>query len=202
QTLKEEELGFGAASESVEAIVAFAECHRRIAGLRQWRWQLSHGNADLDLAIDAFDVAVRSNDKARSMGGLRHPGFLAQARLKLLVLLRTREGAVERPDQERHRDAIIALAALPGDDPKGLSYLGWFQAMALADLGVSDAAINKALTTVSSDAALKQDPQHWEIGRRQYALLRRFIEQFMPWLRNHTLVGQIAQILQVGVGGR
>lgn len=40
---------------------------------------------------------------------------------------------------------------------------------------------------------LKQDPQHWEIGRREYTLIRRFIEQFMPWLRNHSLVGQILQ---------
>lgn len=200
--LAQEERSHGAGSESRDAVVGFSECHRRLAGLQQWRWQLSHDPADLARAIEAFDTAVRSNDKARALGGLKHPGFLAQARLKLVVLLRTRDGSVDRPDQERHRDAIMALSALPGDDPKGLSYLGWFQALTLADMGVADAAQNKAVTTLSSDSVLKQDPQHWEIGRREYTLIRRFVEQFLPWLRNHSQVGQIAQILQAGGAAR
>ena len=61
------------------------------------------------------------------------------------MLLRIRDQNIDRPDQERHRDAIVALAALPGDDPKGLSYLGWFQAITLADLGAGEASLRKAL---------------------------------------------------------
>ena len=197
-TLAAEEKKHGAASDSADAIEGYAECHRRLAGLHQWRWQLSHSPDDLGHAIQVHEEAVRQNDRARALGRLKHPGFLAQARLKLVLLLRIRDGNVERPDQERHRDAILALATLPGDDVKGLSYLGWFQAITLADLGAAEASQRKALATFADDSVLKTDPQHWEIGRRQYALLRRFIEQYLPHLRNHSLVGHIAQVLQAG----
>ena len=183
-------------SDSMEAVVARAECLRRIAGLRQWYWQKSGQPADLDAAIRSFDDAVRWNDRARQIGALKHPGFLAQARLKLLVLLRIRDGSVERADLERHRDAIVALGVQPNDDVKGLSYLGWFQAITLADLGQAEAALRKARATQADDATLRANAEHWEIGRRQYALIRRFIEQYLPYLRHHGVVGQIAQLLQ------
>jgi hypothetical protein len=184
-------------SDTMEAVMARAECHRRLAGLRQWYWQKSRREADLTAAIQSFDAAVLWNDRARQMGGNKHPGFIAQARMKLLVLLRIRDGDVERPDQERHRDAIAALQPLPNDDPKGLSYLGWFQAIALADLGQAEAALRKAHATLADDARLRESAEHWEIGRRQYALIRRFIEQYLPYLRQHGLIGQIAQLLQI-----
>jgi hypothetical protein len=198
EALAAAERTYGVASDGLDAVVAYAECHRRLAGLHQWRWQLSKTDDDLDRAIQAFEEAVRYSDRARVLGGLKQPGFLAQARLKLVVLLRIRDQNIDRPDQERHRDAIVALAALPGDDPKGLSYLGWLQAITLADLGAGETSLRKALATFSDDSALKVDPQHWEIGRREYALLRRFIEQYLPYLRNHSLVGQITQVLQAG----
>lgn len=185
-------------SDSMEAVTARAECHRRIAGLRQWYWQKSLQPVDLDAAIRSFDDAVHWNDRARQIGALKHPGFLAQARLKLLVLLRIRDGSVDRPDHERHRDAIVALSAQPNDDVKGLSYLGWFQAITLADLGQAEAALRKARATQVDDANLRASAEHWEIGRRQYSLIRRFIEQYLPFLRHHGTVGQISQMLQVG----
>lgn len=197
RALDEAELTYPA-SDSMDAVLARAECHRRLAGLRQWYWQKSQQPADLDAAIRSFGDAVHWNDRARQIGALKHPGFLAQARLKLLVLLRIRDASVDRPDHERHRDAILALTAQPNDDIKGLSYLGWFQAIALADLGQAEAALRKARATHADDANLRTSPEHWEIGRRQYALIRRFIEQYLPYLRHHGVVGQIAQLLQVG----
>ena len=184
--------------DSMAGVVARADGQRRIAGLRQWYWQKSLQPTDLDAAIRSFDDAVHWNDRARQIGALKHPGFLAQARLKLLVLLRIRDDSVERPDSERHRDAILALTAQPNDDAKGLSYLGWFQAITLADLGQADAALRKARATQVDDANLRTHAEHWEIGRRQYALMRRFIEQYLPYLRQHGTVGQIAQLLQAG----
>jgi hypothetical protein len=113
-----------------------------------------------------------------------------------MVLLRIRDQSVDRPDIEGNRDAIIALHPQTGDDIKGLSYLGWYQAVALADMSAADQAERKALSTFSEDAKLKGRPEHWEIGRRQYLLLRRFLEQYAPHLRNPTLTGRISQILQ------
>jgi hypothetical protein len=110
-------------SSEANSISANAACHRRLAGLRQWRWQLSREHADLDLAISAFADAILHNDRARNRGELKHPGFLAQARLKQLVLLRIRDQNRDRPDSEGHLDAILALHPQPRDDAGGLSYL-------------------------------------------------------------------------------
>jgi hypothetical protein len=68
----------------------------------------------------------------------------------------------------------------------------------MADMGASEQAQRKALTTFADDAKLKTDPLHWEIGRRQYVQLRRFLEQYSPHLRNPSLIGMISQILQAG----
>ncbi len=186
------------ASARTESTLAYAECHRRLAGLRQWRWQLSREATDLERAIASSADAIRFNDEARTKGVLKHPGFLAQARLKNFVMLRIRDHNLERPDLEGNRDAILALHPLPNDDPKGLSYLGWYQAITLADMGATEESNNKALKTFGTDMTLKSDPRHWEIGRRQYAQMRRFLEQYAPYLRNPSLVGRISQVLQAG----
>lgn len=130
---------------------------------------------------------------------LKHPGIVAQERLKQLVLLRIRDHDVDRPDTERHRDAIVEIRPRSGDDPKGLSYLGWFQAITFADMGNGDQAQRKALTTYTQDAKLKLDPAHFEIGRRQYVQLRRFLGDYAPHLHNPSLIGQISQLLQAGL---
>lgn len=193
---------FSPSPDAAEATLAYAECHRQLAGLRQWRWQLSKDSADLNRAIAGFEQAIDFNARARRQGVLKHPGFLAQARLKQLVLLRIRDGDIDRPDIERHRDAIIAMNAAPGDDPTGLSYLSWFRAITLADIGAADEAHDKAQATFASDAKLQVQPEYWEIGRRQYVQLRRFLEQFSRYLRNPSLIGRVSQVLQVSNGAR
>jgi hypothetical protein len=189
---------YASEQESVEAATEYGAAHRRLAGLAQWKWQLTNHPADLDRAITSFAEAIRHTQKARDLGGRSLAGFLAQSRFKHLLLLRIRDQDVERPDVEGHRDAIIALEARSADDPKGLSYLGWFQAIALADLGAGDEAQRKALITFAEDTKLKMQPDCWEIGRRQYMLLRRFLEQFGPYLQNPTMMGRISQVLQAG----
>lgn len=186
----------GPQRDTPEAVEDYAECHRRIAGLKQWRWQLSRTPEDLAEALDAFQKAIQSNTRARALGRLKHPGFLAQAHLKSLILLRVRDGSVDRPDTEGHRDAILALRSEEGDDDKARSYLGWYQTITLADLGQADRAQARALETFAHDAVLKNDPTHWEIGRRQYVQLRRFLEWYQPFLRHRELIGRISQVLQ------
>jgi hypothetical protein len=179
------------------AVDAYSQCYRYLAGLQQWRWQLSHEADDLDLAIKACEDWIRNDDRARKHGTLRHPGFLAQARIKQLVLLRIRDQSLDRPDSEGHRDAILALRPQADDNPVGLSYLGWYQAITLADMGATEESQRKALTTLANDAKIKTEPQYFEIGRRQYLTLRRFLEQYAPYLRNPSLIGRISQILQI-----
>ncbi|MGR7026201.1 hypothetical protein [Geodermatophilus sp. URMC 62] len=198
EALSDVERQYPGAPESPDAVIAFAECYRRLAGLRQWRWQITREEGDLQDAVVTLADAIRYNEKARRLGRMKHPGFLAQLRIKEVVLLRIQDANIERPDFEGHRDAILALKREEADDKIGLSYLGWFQAITLADMGASDASERKALSTIADDAALRTNPRYWTIGRRQYTLLRRFLEQYAPHLRHSTLIGRISQILQAG----
>lgn len=199
ETLEGIEREYGPGQESVEAVAAYGAANRRLAGLCQWKWQLSRDTADLDQAIDFFADAIRCTQRARDLGATPSPvGFLAQSRLKQMLLLRIRDQNVDRPDTERHRDEILALHPQPNDDPKGISYLGWFQAIALADIGAGEQAQQKALATFADDAKLRLNPENWEIGRRQYVLLRRFLEQYAPYLHNPTFIGRVSQVLQAG----
>ena len=187
---------YAGAEESPDALLAFAECHRRLAGLRQWRWQLSKDSRDLDRALKALSSATDFNSTARQLGVMRHPGFLAQIQLKEMLLLRVRDGNINRPDVEGHQEAILAVKPEPDDDPVGVSYLSWFQAITLADMGIDEQSNERALKALSYDAKLKDNPKYWEIGGRQYTQLRRFIDQNSSQLRNQSLIGRISQILQ------
>lgn len=186
------------APDSPCAIAAIASCHRRLAGLRHWRWQLSQLREDLDGAIEAHALTIGYIAKARALGTFNRPGHLAQSHLKLMLLLRFRDDDAERPDSERHRESIIGIEMLREDDAMSLSYLNWFQAMTLADTGSGRQAQEKALSTLASDAQIKNQPDFWEIGRRQYRTLRRFLEQNSRVWRNPSLIGTIAQLLQSG----
>ena len=154
---------------------------------------------DDDLLAEHWQALGRSPVRARRVGDLdtwRSAGH----RLVLVDLDPRRADAPLWQHAAWQRNAaglaILAASAQPNDDVKGLSYLGWFQALALADLGQGEAALRKARATLADDAVLRSDAEHWEIGRRQYALIRRFIEQYLPYLRHHGIVGQIAQLLQ------
>jgi hypothetical protein len=182
--------------KSSDADLYNAACLRRLAGLQQWRWQLSHEAQDLDIAISTWEEAIQQTDRARDRNEFKHPGFLAQARLKQLLLLRIRDQNRDRPDGEGHLDAILALRPQSGDDPRGLSYLGWYQAIALADLGDADQAERKALKTFTDDSKLGGNLEYIDIGRRQYVQLRRFLDQYFAHLRNPSIIGRISQILQ------
>lgn len=198
-----EELGriereHGAVRDNADAADSYAAAYRRLAGLLQWKWQLTHDPEDLDQAIRVFDDATTYSMKARDLGVGKLVGFLAQSRMKQMLLLRIRDQNIDRPDTEHHRDAILALHPESAKDPSGSSYLGWFQAIALADIGSGEQAQRKALDTFAFDAKLRTNPKYREIGRRQYMLLRRFLEQFGPQLHNPTFIGRISQVLQAG----
>jgi hypothetical protein len=51
-----------------------------------------------------------------------------------------------------------------------------------------------------ADAQLVGGPEleHWDIGSRQYLLLRRFIDQYSECFREPALIGTVAQVLQAG----
>jgi hypothetical protein len=184
-------------SEDYDAIATLGHAHRRLAGLLQWKWLLTGDNADCVASIDEFGKALVQMMKARPHGTFPHPGLIAQTRLKLMLLLRSRDPV--RADIEGHRDAILKIATTPGDHPAGISYLHWFQAMTLADLGADEQANTKALDQLATDSKLLSRPDCFDVGRRQYVLLRRFIEQFAGLFKNPQILGRISRHLYMGL---
>ncbi len=176
-----------------------AHCYRRLGGLLQWKWQLTKEDSDLAVAIDALNNALVHMARARSHGKFPSPGLIAQARLKLLLALRIRDRNRSRPDREGHRDAILKIQEMPNDNPVGKSYLRWYQAIVLADLGAEDDANAKALDQLGDDRKLMLQPGAFEIGRRQYVLLRRFLENFSEFLHNQKIIGRLSRHLLVGL---
>jgi hypothetical protein len=183
--------------ENYDEIATLGHAHRRLAGLLQWKWLLTGDDADCVASIDEFARALVQMMKARPHGKFPHPGLIAQTRLKLMLLLRSSDLA--RHDVEGHRDAILKIATMPGDQPVGISYLHWFQAVTLGDLGADDQANRKALDQLATDSKLLARPDCLDIGRRQYVLLRRFIEQFAGQFKNPQILGRISRHLYMGL---
>lgn len=176
-----------------------AHAYRVLGGLLQWKWQLTQDAGDLAAAIDAQANGLNHMTIARSHGKFPNPGYVAQAHLKMMLALRISSQDAGRPDLEGHGDAILKIVELPSDDAVSVSYLHWFQAITLADLGADDEANAKALDQLAQDASLASRPECFEIGRRQYVLLRRFIEGFGSVLRHPKILGRISRHLYMGL---
>jgi hypothetical protein len=179
-----------------ERVAALAECLRRRAGLLQWRWQLTNESRDLEAAIGELERALAHMLESRRLASDAPAGLIAQIRVKLMLHLRILDGDVRRPDVEQHGRAVLTMPIDARiDDEKSQSWVRWYQVIVLADQGNERTAREKTFDALREDARLS-DIKHWDVGRRQYLLLRRFIDQYSEWFREPTLIGTVAQALQ------
>jgi hypothetical protein len=179
-----------------EAIREAFKCYQSLAGLLLWKWLLTNAPADLDAAVQMLSEVekfVRSEvikDECYAIGRV------AQMHLRSLLMLRIRDQNRERFDAEGHRDAILRLAPTRCHNPREVSYLRWYKAIAMADAGDAQGMSQTVVNALLEDSKLASTPSCRDIGRRQYTLLRRFIEHHLHVLRNHHLVGQVSRHLQ------
>jgi len=176
---------------------AFAFSYK-IAGLYRWRWQLSHDQADLTAAIHYSEEAIERGQRLDAAAEGFEIGRLAATHLTLLLLLRLRDDDPQRVDAERHRSQILALVVNGRHSPVEESYARWCQAIVLADGGDANGSNNMAMHAFSEDAKTMDRPGCESIGRKQYLLLRRYLEHYSAVLRNPSLIGHISQVLQIG----
>lgn len=180
--------------------------YQSLSGMLLWRWMLTNNEKDLDNAIEmlqnteAFVPVVTEKDHNYAIGRVAHLYLL------LLLILRIRDATPDRPDSENHRDSILRLRPKGVHNPRELSYLRWYKAIALADagdeVGVSRTVIEALRADDKlADVRLPENADFIDIGRRQYTLLRRFIEHYLNVLQNHALIGQISRALQVRQNG-
>jgi tetratricopeptide (TPR) repeat protein len=169
-----------------------------IAGMQAWRWELSKSSDDLGKAISLYETAIESSNQTLTQLDPFPIGRLALAHLRLMLLLRIKDRNRDRVDSERHRESILKLQPRERQNPRDVSYLRWYQAITLADAGDGEGSRRKALVAFSEDAKIMNQTEDTDIGRRQYTLLRRFIEHNAYVLQHPSLVGHISQILQIG----
>ena len=177
---------------------SLARCYHRLGGQLLWLWGLSSDEQDLGKGIEMLYSSIQYWEILLKRSKQLRVGRLAQAHLKVMLALRIRDDNRQRPDAEHHADAMLALKPERSHGPRDRSYLLWYQAITLADAGDADGSRRLALQTFSDDARIMGEAKYYEIGRRQYTQLRRFIEQQSHVLRNPSLVGQISQVLQAG----
>lgn len=171
-----------------------------LSGMLLWRWLLTRADQDLTQAIErlqateAYVPAWMKKDEGYAIGRV------AQLHLRLLFLLRHRDAAPDRPDTEKHRDAVLRLQPTRKHPPREVSYLRWYKAIALADAG-DETGVSRAVTEALRADDRLADPACADIGKRQYTLLRRFIEHHLDALHHHALLGQISRALQMRHNG-
>ena len=117
---------------------------------------------------------------AEEQGRTIPPGHLAQAHIKQMLMLRVKEKRPDRPDEEGHGEAVLGLQVIlspqsTAEDRMAASYLRWYQAIVLADRGEGQHSFDLALSNARDDAHIMNFPDCYQIARRQYTHLRRFI---------------------------
>jgi hypothetical protein len=174
-----------------------ARCYHALAGMHLWKWELSKSDNDLATAIETLQKSQQFCEKAMAQDESYPIGRAGLVHLRLLLILRIRYER-DRLDHEGHRDAILGLKPSSQTHPRDVSYLLWYQAIALADAGDAEGSRRMAVSAFAYDGKIMHRPDCSDIGRRQYTHVRRFLEHYAHVLRNPVLMGHIAQLLHVG----
>jgi hypothetical protein len=194
----EDELG--TALPRPDTLESAFHCRANISGLYFWMWMLESKDENLTEAIETLVHALADANRAMEVVQTFPVGRFAQAHLKLLFMLRMQANDRDRPDSEGHRDAALALRSESASHSREASYLRWYQAMVWADIGDRKRSQALAITAISEDGRIKDQPGSAEIGHRQYSQLRRFLEQYSSWSPNSDCFGDLSQHLQIGQG--
>lgn len=194
------------APEDQHLMADVAYCYYYIGNLTLWQWQqLTSVQQDLDGAIEYLQKAL---ELWMHMKPALRPIYLwAPANFKLLLLMRSRDQNILREDVEGYAKTLLRMRPV-GDEPDRLvSWLRWYQIITLADQA-DGTPIDSAKGKQIMDRAHQRFAQDVklvergviDVGRRQYAVLRRFLEQNADYLRHPRLMGRISRLLQRRLG--
>lgn len=127
----------------------------------------------------------------------KHPplGRYAQNLLRLTIFFRIAEKDRNRQDIEKNFHKMLSLEADKDQPEISKSYLRWYKVFALADMGKFDDAQNRAMAATALDTEVKTKDPNSEIGRRQYSLLRGFLEQYSRYWQDPKSIARISQLI-------
>jgi tetratricopeptide (TPR) repeat protein len=194
------------APEDQQLMADAAYCHYYIGNLAVWKWQqLTSVPQDLEVAIESLEKAL---NLWHDIGPALRPVYLsAPAHAKLLLLMRARDQNILREDSEGHAESLLKMRPVGGEPARLVSWLQWYKILILADQTAATPSDGANVKSIMSNAHQRfaQDAKlvvkgELDVGRRQYAVLRRFLEQNSDYLRNPHLMGRISRLLQRRLG--
>ena len=188
---------FQADASNAQCLGDVFKCCQSLSGMLLWKWMLTGRSQDLDAAIEMFKEGEKYGKQVQLLGEAYAIGRIAQLQLRLLLMLRIRDQDRDREDVEGYRDAVLQLRAMRSHDPREVSYLRWIQIIAMVDDGNSEGVHQAVAVALVEDEKIRQKYGCADIGRRQYSLIRRFIEHNSRVLRNPSLVGYVSRMLRI-----
>jgi hypothetical protein len=171
----------------------YAYCLHHVGAMDEWIWRCG-GRKD----TEHLNAAISTLAESASVVGARLPtwlNFVLRNHLKLVYLLRARDGSVDRTDNEGHLAAILRLAAPPEAGAAVAASVGWYKVVAQVERGNEDASRREAIRQLQRDERLARDDESF--NRFQfYFLIRRFMRDNAEYQRYPKLWERIAQILK------
>lgn len=188
-----------AAPGNPDFILAVADCSFYIGNHAAWMWSRSREDERLSQATTGLLEAL--NAWKMVAPELRPIHQLSRTHVKLMLLLRARDNDIDRADVERHAEAVLSLP--PPKKKKRASWLEWYQIIIRIDRERSIPAdgdferniLRLVFERHGKDVELVKDGES-DVGRRQYRILRRFLEQYHDCLRNPRMIDLISHLLQ------
>ncbi|MGI3212784.1 hypothetical protein ACROSR_16925 [Roseovarius tibetensis] len=158
-----------------------------------------HGDREAFKNISSQFETVEKEWKRIECQKHKYPvGRHAQFIFRHMLAKRFIKSLSEPPENEVFFRNIQSLEKSRATNSREESYLAWHQTFALADAGMSDKATELAQHSFSFDARQVHKSEWSDLGRRQYDLLRVFLEQYAPLMRNQGTIAKISQILASG----
>jgi len=181
-------------SDTDENLWNYAYCLHEVGAMHEWLWRLADRNDDKHLT-----AAITSmNDSVEQLAGRTMPAwvnFVARSHLKMLYLLRARDGRTDRPDDEGHLASILALNTTEEAKAESTSSLGWYKVVAHVERGSQETARRSAVAQLTRDARLEADEPTFNRAQL-YFMTRRMMSANADYQRHPSLWDQIAQLLK------
>lgn len=161
------------------------------AHARIWRYSDRRDHQQLT------DAIARLSESLAVVGDSPPPWleFVLRSHLRLLYLLRARDGRNDRPDGEGHLAAILRLQPVPDARAGTLSNSGWYKVITQVERGAEDASLRDAVKQLDRDARLVDGEPSFNRSRHYIRLLRMMGEN-APERQHIELWGRIAQLLK------
>jgi hypothetical protein len=171
----------------------YAYCLHHVGSMHEWIWRcgdrtdMEHLNKAISYLSESSSVAFDPLPTWLN--------FVLRNHLKLLYLLRARDGRRDRRDDEGHLDTIMRLKAPTNAKSAVQSSVGWYKVVAHVERGNEDAGRREALKQLQRDQRLASSDKTFNRAQLYY-LTRRFMRDNAEYQRYPRLWEPIAQWLK------